>query len=757
MAGKAPATSAWARGPPKISAGNGGAAAAAAPKPKAADAAAPSQRTAILLRDRFIHTLTKLVGKSVTARMSDGTQYEGVFHSAAPSATADDHKVAIRAARLVAGTAKDGFVPGSTALLQWRNVVHIACLSVDLRRDAPSAGSFSTDTDISGGANATGERRLQAVDASWVTGEVDGNMAGRAGKWDQFEANERLYGVKNTFDENLYTTRLDKGKFTETQMREAERLAREIEGKKSSNVHMAEERGHKIDDTVTEEERFSGVIRNGASQGAWRNGAPASLKAKPGAKPEVGAPPGLAKAKAPAPQATLAPAKAPAAPAAAAKPAAKAKPAAAAAAKPGKGAAKAAPAAAAPAAKPAEDAKAGEDAGKAKKSTKLSATAKEWTPSFGAPAPAPAAVPVVMPNPAMAVAAMRPQMAAGYPAAGGMMPRPAGMPAGAMQMPVMNMQVGGQAQNVYMPYAAMVPDQQAMMALASQMQNLNVAGNAGAAANAQAAAVAASGAKDATKSAADDADTKAAPAETAEQLKTATPAAAAAAAAAPASATPGAAAASPAAAPAAATAANPNMSASAAQLYAHSGMRAQAGVAPQMANAQGMPGGPMIMPQMQMHPGQAAAMHMMPGGAQAHLAQRPRVMSVGSPGINPGINPQLLSMGYPAAAMAPHGYGGYDALQMQQLNMAGAAMPMHAMHPGGQQMHYGAGRGRGRMRKGRGGRGGQMRPRMSGGGQPYPGGKPAIVKVGDPAAAAAAAPPAEAPAEAPAAAADGAS
>jgi PAB1-binding protein PBP1 len=30
-------------------------------------------------------------------------------------------------------------------------------------------------------------------------------------RWDQFEVNKRKFGVESTFDENLYTTRLDKG------------------------------------------------------------------------------------------------------------------------------------------------------------------------------------------------------------------------------------------------------------------------------------------------------------------------------------------------------------------------------------------------------------------------------------------------------------------------------------------------------------------------------------------------------------------
>lgn len=52
----------------------------------------------------------------------------------------------------------------------------------------------------------------------------------------------RLFNVKSTFDENLYTTPLDMGSLSREQMAHAERMAAEIEGKTSSNIHMREER-----------------------------------------------------------------------------------------------------------------------------------------------------------------------------------------------------------------------------------------------------------------------------------------------------------------------------------------------------------------------------------------------------------------------------------------------------------------------------------------------------------------------------------
>jgi PAB1-binding protein PBP1 len=52
----------------------------------------------------------------------------------------------------------------------------------------------------------------------------------RNGSWNQFEVNERKYGVKSSYNENFYTTELDKSsKFYKEHIKNAEQLAHEIE------------------------------------------------------------------------------------------------------------------------------------------------------------------------------------------------------------------------------------------------------------------------------------------------------------------------------------------------------------------------------------------------------------------------------------------------------------------------------------------------------------------------------------------------
>lgn len=101
--------------------------------------------------------------------------------------------------------------------------------------------AFRTDTDISGKGKGGRERELQAWqpgsdgasstqghygdDVTFGTATTGGNS------WDQFAVNEKLFGVKTNFDENLYTTKLDRSAadFKERE-RKAQKLANEIIG-----------------------------------------------------------------------------------------------------------------------------------------------------------------------------------------------------------------------------------------------------------------------------------------------------------------------------------------------------------------------------------------------------------------------------------------------------------------------------------------------------------------------------------------------
>lgn len=198
--------------------------------------------------------------------------------------------------------------------------------------DAAASGDLQTDGDI-GKSTKLGAAELQSlqgrdlasVDSSWLSSDAMGSLEG-GGKskkggntsWDQFEVNKRLYNVNSSYDENLYTKPLNRNELTRDQIKKADKYAKEIEGTRSSNVHLQEERGQVMERDMDEEDLYSGVLRPAAapsptakapkaassssSGGSWRRavtGEPSS----PTTVPTSAAPPGLSKGNKPCPMA----------------------------------------------------------------------------------------------------------------------------------------------------------------------------------------------------------------------------------------------------------------------------------------------------------------------------------------------------------------------------------------------------------------------------------------------------------------------
>ena len=84
--------------------------------------------------------------------------------------------------------------------------------------------------------------------------------------WDQFELNKKVYNVVSTYDENLYTTKLDKNKITEEDKKFADKMFNEImnTNKDEKNIHILEDRGiiPQKDNDMDEEDKYSSVIKN---------------------------------------------------------------------------------------------------------------------------------------------------------------------------------------------------------------------------------------------------------------------------------------------------------------------------------------------------------------------------------------------------------------------------------------------------------------------------------------------------------------
>lgn len=144
-------------------------------------------------------------------------------------------------------------------------------------KSRPAKG-LQTDADISASANVA-QRELQPwAPDNPVDGPSRPNGTSNGGggdsetfgtataniPWDQFETNARLFGTKTSYQEEMYTTKLNRaGSDFKKREKEAEKLASEIVNQTAGNAHLAEERNQVVEDwSKNEEEKYSGVTRN---------------------------------------------------------------------------------------------------------------------------------------------------------------------------------------------------------------------------------------------------------------------------------------------------------------------------------------------------------------------------------------------------------------------------------------------------------------------------------------------------------------
>lgn len=189
--------------------------------------------------DKTLGALTGLIGTTITLSTRTGQRLEGTVASTAGEG--DTKGVALRNVRDLSAPAgaqeKEHVFIAATNIADYRS----GPATSDARQPNGSGNpdSFKTDTDISRIAQPR-QRELQA----WVgdgPGEALGGGGSKSkdeqtfgsgasgGSWDQFAANESLFGVKPTFDEDVYTTKIDRNAadFKERE-RKAQAIANEI-------------------------------------------------------------------------------------------------------------------------------------------------------------------------------------------------------------------------------------------------------------------------------------------------------------------------------------------------------------------------------------------------------------------------------------------------------------------------------------------------------------------------------------------------
>ncbi|KAK4549685.1 hypothetical protein LTR36_004986 [Oleoguttula mirabilis] len=236
--------------------------------------------------DRLLYIIAHFTGQDATLTLKNGEQFTGVFSGGSFDSVAKTQYVLKMAKRTrlpshqqVNGTVEmpdeyTGDGEDHVMTFDVQDTVDLAVTDVTTSSAQPAqngsiSSSFRTDTEISQrDAPVARQRELQRWDAG-ADSSIDMSLeaSGETG-WDQFAANERMYGVQSSYDESYYTTAIDRSN-PQYRQREAEaaRIAREIEGTTAANPHVAEERRRDADkeDGLDEEDKYSGVRREGTT------------------------------------------------------------------------------------------------------------------------------------------------------------------------------------------------------------------------------------------------------------------------------------------------------------------------------------------------------------------------------------------------------------------------------------------------------------------------------------------------------------
>lgn len=227
-------------------------------------------------RDRLIYVLTQLIGHHVDVHVNNGSIISGIFHATNPD---KDFGVVLKMAQVI----KDGSARGQrypavlvkkpeTMIIPARELVQVFAKDIELGGELPKVPGNDKRKDLLIDSAITRyhyleERELErwapdGGDSECIELEKYDRKGNRS--WDQFETNAALFGVKTTFNEEIYTTKLERGPHMRELEKHASRIAREIEGEDTRDIHLAEERGLFLGDDLDHDEeiKYSAVRRD---------------------------------------------------------------------------------------------------------------------------------------------------------------------------------------------------------------------------------------------------------------------------------------------------------------------------------------------------------------------------------------------------------------------------------------------------------------------------------------------------------------
>ncbi|KKY30897.1 hypothetical protein UCDDA912_g09155 [Diaporthe ampelina] len=209
----------------------------------------------------------KPAGNRVQITLDSGAEFEGIYANN-PANPSSCHLKMVQQKKAGSADAMNGSTKRQQNNMSFArgNIADARVLGGNQNNRNGNRAGFQTDSGISG-ERFGGQRELKR----WVAdgpGDVDGSLEKATDNkpWDQFAANEEKFGLKTDYDENIYTTSIDRNHPSyKARMAKADQMAREIERSNPVSSHVAEERvmdySGPADGGLDEEEKYSGVKR----------------------------------------------------------------------------------------------------------------------------------------------------------------------------------------------------------------------------------------------------------------------------------------------------------------------------------------------------------------------------------------------------------------------------------------------------------------------------------------------------------------
>ena len=227
-----------------------------------------------IIEQRYYSLILNSIGEKIHIDLISGDVIEGLLYSIDPI---NNEYLLINNPRRLSRTGVPLFLKESLLKIYFKEILSINYLinnNIPQEKNNFKNNTFKVDSQISKkNINKTKEEKLVKYEIKpedknnkyinqTLEDEEDTN-------WDQFELNKKVYNVISTYDENLYTTKLDKNKITEEDKKFADKIYNEImkTNKDEKNVHILEERGvlQQKDNDMDEEDKYSSVVKNNSN------------------------------------------------------------------------------------------------------------------------------------------------------------------------------------------------------------------------------------------------------------------------------------------------------------------------------------------------------------------------------------------------------------------------------------------------------------------------------------------------------------